>query len=315
MGPTSIVQMLENEGIKTTRKSVACFIARYKENCRIARKSGSGRPTKITNFVLRIVESRMRDDDETTATQLNELLFQNGIAMSLRTILRGRALLGWTFRGSRYCQLIRDANKLKRHQWAVEHLHDNFANVIWTDETSVQLESHRRFCYRKKGELPTPKPRPKHPLKVHVWAGISMQGPTPVCIFTGTMDAEGYVTILKGALLPFLRTKFANREHRFMQDNDPKHTSLRARRFFKENHVNWWRTPPESPDCNPIENLWYELKEHLRAREKPRTQAELVAGIEMFWNTVTQEKCQKYIRHLQKVLPRVIEVQGDATGY
>ena len=41
-------------------------------------------------------------------------------------------------------------------------------------------------------------------------------------IFTVTMDAEGYVTILKGALLPFLRTKFADREHRIMQDNDPK---------------------------------------------------------------------------------------------
>ena len=41
-------------------------------------------------------------------------------------------------------------------------------------------------------------------------------------IFTVTMDAEGYVTILKGALLPFLRTKFADREHRIMQDYDPK---------------------------------------------------------------------------------------------
>ena len=45
-----------------------------------------------------------------------------------------------------------------------------------------------------------------------------------------------------------------------MKDNDPKHTSRVAKAFFAENGVNWWRTPPESPDVNPIENLWHELK-------------------------------------------------------
>ena len=44
-----------------------------------------------------------------------------------------------------------------------------------------------------------------------------------------------------------------------MQDNDPKHTSRRAQEFFSEQNVNWW-TPPESPDANPTENLWHELK-------------------------------------------------------
>ena len=48
--------------------------------------------------------------------------------------------------------------------------------------------------------------------------------------------------------------------HRFMQDNDPKHTSRRAAAFFAERGINWWKTPPESPDANPIENLWHELK-------------------------------------------------------
>ena len=46
-----------------------------------------------------------------------------------------------------------------------------------------------------------------------------------------------------------------------MQDNDPKHTSRRAKKFFEDN-INWWRTPPGSPDANPIENLWHELKVH-----------------------------------------------------
>ena len=257
----------------------------------------------------------MRLNDETTAMQLYDILIRHGISISLRTVLRSRQQLGWTFRGSAYCQLIRDANKAKRLVWARQHINDDFANVIWTDEASVQLETHRKRCYRKTGECPKPKPRAKHPVKVHVWAGISKDGATEICIFTGIMDAEFYVRILQQCLLPFLQRNFAGKEHRFMQDNDPKHVSRRARAFFDENHINWWRTPPESPDLNPIENLWHELKEHLRAKVKPRNQNELVAGIKSFWTTVDSAKCTKYIHHLKKVIPRVIEMQGDATGY
>lgn len=156
--------------------------------------------------------------------------------------------------------------------------------------------------------------RPKHPTKVHIWAGISMQGRTEICIFDGIMDAPLYVEILERTLLPFLHKVYPSR-HRLMQDNDPKHTSLLAQSFFEDKSINWWPTPPESPDLNPIENVWHELKEYVRREVKPTSKDELVAGIIKFWSTVTREKCRKYIRHLHKVIPRVIAVSGAATGY
>ena len=104
------------------------------------------------------------------------------------------------------------------------------------------------------------KPRAKHPVKVHVWAGIAWNGPTDICIFEGRMNASLYVEILRKTLLPTVRSPRYITGHRFLQDNDPKHTSRAAQQFFEENGINWWKTPPESPDANPMENLWHELK-------------------------------------------------------
>ena len=101
----------------------------------------------------------MQADDKTTAVELKHKLDANGIKLSLSTILRCRRALGWTYRGSAYCQLITEPNKLKKLSWSLENQNNDFSNVVWTDETSVQLENHRRFCHQKCGQKPRPKPR------------------------------------------------------------------------------------------------------------------------------------------------------------
>ena len=144
--------------------------------------------------------------------------------------------------------------------------------------------------------------------------GISKHEPTELVIFEETMDAVLYCQILETSLLPFIRNTLPC--HRFQQDNDPKHTSRYGKNFFNENDVFWWETPPESPDLNPIELLWHELKWYLRKHIKPSTKEELVAGIREFWTArMTKERCTRYIEHVRiKVVPRVVELGGAATG-
>ena len=310
----TIARILAQEGLPASRQGVQKFLKKYTESGAIGRQEGSGRKSKITAEVRRLVDEKMVEDDETTAKELKKMLAEHGHHVGETTALKCRTELGWTRRGSAYCQMIREVNKGKRLEWARKNQGDDFSNAIFSDETTVQIETHRRFCCTKSGLKPRYKPRPKHPTKVHVWAAISKKGRSGICIFEGCMDAVAYTGILERALLPMIEKLYPN-GHRFIQDNDPKHTSALAQQFFIDHGVNWWRTPPESPDCNPIENLWHELKEYLRREVKPRNKEELIRGILAFWETVDIAKCCRYINHLSKVLPKVIECEGGPSGY
>jgi hypothetical protein len=114
--------------------------------------------------------------------------------------------------------------------------------------------------------------------------------------------------------VPFIQRHYPD-EHRFQQDNDPKHTSRWAQAYFEEGGINWWHTPASSPDLNPIENIWGSMKQYLRTNVKSKNIEELKAGVREFWRTLTPAVCQKYIRHLKKVIPKVTQEDGGPSGY
>ena len=136
------------------RKALQSFSVR-------SRKSSQGAVDllPITPQLQGLVESQMCRDNETTAVQLHKPLCHHGRNISPSTILRSRLSLGWTFRGSAYCQMIYQENKVKCLAFARVYLHEaegGFADVVWTDQTSVQLETHSQFCCRKR-----PRHKPK----------------------------------------------------------------------------------------------------------------------------------------------------------
>lgn len=114
--------------------------------------------------------------------------------------------------------MIRDANKEKRLAWCQEYSgrKDDFENVIWSDECTVQIDTKRKSS-RRIGQPKPLRPKPKHPAKVHIWGAISMRGASSIVIFTQNLNATRYAKILDQALLPFIQTKFQS-GHRFQQD-------------------------------------------------------------------------------------------------
>ena len=91
----------------------------------------------------------------------------------------------------------------------------DFSNVIIADKCTIQLDCHSHLCFQKKNQSRTLKQRAKHPVKLHIWGGISKQGATNIIMFAGIMNAERLRLVFEAGLLP---NTFPD-GHR---DNDPK---------------------------------------------------------------------------------------------
>ena len=269
---------------------------------------------------LDFIDAAMREDRELTAPALQRRLkTQFNIDISISIINKERLhRLGWELKTTRYCQMVRQVNKEKRFSFCRDLLArgDDFNDVIFTDECTVRCERDLPKQFVKKGEPPVMRPKPKHPFSVHVWAGISKRGTTDIAIFTGIMDSTGYQTILKDYLKPFITAAFREGEqHRFWQDNDPKHMSKSTRVWMTEHKINHWPTPPESPDLNPIERIWAAMKRHIRGHVKPNNKEELTQGIRDYWENLDAATCTKYIGRIIKDAKLIVEREGGPAGH
>ena len=66
---------------------------------------------------------------------------------------------------------------------------------------------------------------------------------------------------------------------------------------------------------NTLSSLCLILQEYIRRVIKLTNKDELVQGIQQFLATVDVQKCRRYIGHLRRVLPRIVELNGCATGF
>ena len=196
----AIHERLKEQGISITKRSLYRLSKKFRESKSIMDLPRQKRTKKLTTDVLKAIDEEMENNDELTARQLRSRLQERfpSLSVSLSAIKLARKQQGWVCTKPHYCQLIRENNVDKCLKWCQEQLtnEEDFSTTIFTDECTVQLENHSKICFRKKRQQRALKQRPKHPIKVHIWGGISYKGATKIIIFTGIMNAPRYVKIL-----------------------------------------------------------------------------------------------------------------------
>ena len=148
--------------------------------------------------------------------------------------------------------------KHARVRWVIQHKDDDWSRTIFTDETCYQLF---RNTIRRRSRSPSTEVKriPKNKQKVMVWEGTNIKGLIGYHSFKTIMEGSYYVQILQDHLILSARRQFARR-WRLQQHYDPKHKSPLAQQFLSSDvqEVSDWSS--NSPDANPVENLWSIIK-------------------------------------------------------
>lgn len=202
--------------------------------------------SSVTHRDADLIRDCLTRDPSLSSRDIHRVLREDGATFGHSTTKWAIEASGFTHSKPRYRQMVRDVNKVKRVEFCqrLSDSNDSLDDVIFSDECSVQLNQNKTCNYRPKESHATVLPKPKHPLKIHVWAAISKRGASTIRLFEGIMDSEFYTNIiLRDTLVPFIEKTFGP-NHRFQQDNDPKHTSRRAKEFMEDHGINWWNVWP-----------------------------------------------------------------------
>ncbi|KAK3511395.1 hypothetical protein QTP70_007230 [Hemibagrus guttatus] len=144
--------------------------------------------------------------------------------------------------------------------------------------------------------------------------GKVYSGPGRLAVINGTMNSAVYQIILKENVRPSVCDLKLKRTWVLQQDNDPKHTSKSTSEWLKKNKMKTLEWPSQSPDLNPIEMLWHDLKKVVHAR-KPSNVAELQQFCKDEWAKIPPQCCNRLIASYGKRLIAVVAAKGGPTSY
>lgn len=310
-------QQISDE-IKQPVSTISNFYSRYRKTGNYARKEGSGRKRKTTtrqDTDILIAAKRQR---KITSKQIKQDLHLDVTDRTIRNRLNENGF--YSFYAVKK-PFISDVNQRKRLQFARNHRNKPLSfwyRVLWSDESP--------FVYRFNGSqrvwrLPTERYAPyclrgtvKHSGKIMVWGCFCAAGVGRLYKVKGIMLKEQYHSILMHQMFPSAKKLFPSGNFIFQQDNDPKHTAHINKRYLRNKNQPVLDWPPQSPDLNPIENLWCMLDRQLSER-CPQNDDELFAMLCDGWKKLSHNLLKNLVESMPRRLEAVIKAKGMPTKY
>lgn len=222
--------------------------------------------------------------------------------------------------------LISAQNKVKRLAFAEKHRNwtvDDWKKVLWTDEsTFCQFQkSGWGRVWRKPGEdfhEDCIAATVKHSPSRMFWACFSWVGLGPIVPLEGSVTAVVYRDVLETHAVPTLKAhaRKIRKKFFFQEDNAPVHTAKIPQEFLNSQKVGRLSWPPQSPDLNPIEEMWSFVESGLRKRnEQPSNIRELEQAVVEVWAAIPKALYRNLIRSMPRRMQAVISANGGHTSY
>jgi transposase len=306
-----------NTGVRTAKKihtltkipisTIYYNLRKLKKTNDIKQSKGAGRPRTISHElsqkIRRLVEKK-------PSVSLRTLVVELGGAVSRSTLARHLKSLGYKNKVPTAAPMLTRLQRRKRVKWAKEHLHDCWTNTFFSDETAFQLFRNTVGQWHK-GARPIRR-IPKDRRKILAWGGFCKKGKSKLHCFREKMTAEVYVGILRKHIAD-IKTLLGEK-WRFQQDNDPKHTSRLAKSYLTSNMPKVIDWPSNSPDLNPVENLWNLVKKNVEKR-MPRNLEELEIFMKEEWDLIPNSTLKNLVSSMKKRCKEVIKKNGDHINY
>lgn len=281
-----------------------------------------GRPVALTRRDERMLKIMVMKKPSISLPEMKAELQVAGIKASSSTLSRRLSnKLGLrSYRPAKKPKITPKMAK-SRLEFARRYFHyttEDWEKVLWTDESTFE-----QFGSRIKHVRRPPKTRHhpryvvqtmKHPMKQMVWGSISAKGRGGIFFLpTGmTMNSKMYLNVLKDKLC--LHMGIHNTET-LMHDGAPCHRAKIVSDWLLSNSINVLKWPGNSPDCNPIENLWSVMKNHV-ADMRPKNAIDLKNCIRTVWTTkISKEYCAELIHSMPRRLAAIIKSKGYWTRY
>ncbi len=149
---------------------------------------------------------------------------------------------------------------------------------------------------------------------VMIWAVMSSAGVGPLCFLKSTVNAAIYQEILEHFMLPSADKLYGDADFIFQQDLAPAHTAKGTKSWFNDHGVTVLDWPANSPDLNPIENLWGIVKRKMRDT-RPNNADDLKVTVKETWASIPPQQCHKLITSMPRRIEAVIKAKGAPTKY
>ncbi len=179
-----------------------------------------------------------------------------------------------------------------------------WSKVLFSDESKfcISFGNQGPRVWRKSGEAQNPcclKSSVKFPQSVMIWAAMSSAGVGPLCFLKSTVNAAIYQEILEHLMLPSADKLYGDADFIFQQDLAPAHTAKGIKSWFNDHGVTVLDWPANSPDLNPIENLWGIVKRKMRDT-RPNNADDLKATVKETWASIPPQQCHKLITSMPR---------------